>query len=443
MNKLLPIFMDLAEKKCLIVGAGKVAWQKIQQLLAAEAQVTVIAPQQLAEIKALAGVITLVSREYQEGDVTGFFMVIGATANAELNAAISAQAKAQQIPVNIVDTPQECDFYFGSVYQNADLKIAISSNGKCPSLTKYIRDTIAATYAKFAELLPQLAEERQQLDNIKTNYSQRKTIMRDKVAAAVQAQSLKEHGFSTGSVVLVGAGPGHEDLITLRGQKAISLADVILYDALVNPAILKHARDNAEIVYVGKQAGHCNAYKQADINALMIKHAQQNKLVIRLKGGDPFVFGRGGEEMEALVAANIQFQVIPGVSAIFGACAATGIPLTHREHNSSFAVVTAHLTDDQTIDWAAIWHLHKTIAIYMGVKALAEIVAQLSQANCPLSTPIALIEKATLCQQKIIIGTLKDICTQAQAQQFAAPGLILIGENVHLHAKVAQHLSFN
>ena len=444
MNTLLPTFVKLTDKPCLVVGAGKIALQKVQQLLDARANITVIATHHIDEFLVFQNEqkISLLSRAYEFGDSKDFFLVISATNDHELNKSIYEEVNSNQLLINVVDCPALCNFYFGSVYQNGDIKIAVSTNGQCPSLAKYIRDSLAKTYSFLENILPNLVLKRKKVHTDYEGYDERKGLMQEAVHDALDEALLQKHHFLKGSVILVGAGPGHEDLITVRGQTAISLAVVILYDALVNPILLQHAKPQAVIVYAGKRPDKCNPYKQTEINQLLIDYAKQGNLVVRLKGGDPFIFGRGSEELQALAHENIPYQVVPGVSAALGAAAFSGIPLTHRDYNSSFAVITGHLACEKPVDWTALWQAHKMLVVYMGVKALPKIVSQLINAACPFTTPVAIIENASMPQQRVLISALKDVVSQAQEQHFTSPSIILIGQNVSLHATLYPHYYF-
>ena len=464
MNILYPIFLKLERKPVLVVGGGKVAEQKVKGLLAVNAGITVIAPRSTEWISMLSSEnkITLFKRRYSDNDVKGFFLVFAATNNPDIHQKIFYDAAKWNIPVNVVDVPDLCNFYLASLFQNGDLKIAISTNGKSPTLGKIIRDRIAAEFGKgYPELLDTLGEIRPDVHSAFSDPDKRKEVLEkivdDELAKAKskgviamapwrqkQSPQYKETGdhfarpFGTslamtvnkGKVILVGAGPGDPELISVKGLRAIQHADVIAYDALVSPEFLSAAKQDCEKIFVGKRAdGHYAA--QEEINAILLSKAKEGKSVVRLKGGDPFIFGRGGEELLALREAGIEIEIIPGITTGTGIASSLGIPLTSRNVSSDVVFVTGNESHEKKnkIDWKSIAAID-TIVIYMGVKNLHGISSKLIGAGRSLETPAVVVFSGTTSEEIIIEGTLETIAADAGQLQANGPGIIIIGDVV-------------
>jgi len=443
MNTLYPLFMNIEHRPVLVVGGGTVAEQKLKGLLEANADITVLAPHVTETIEGFAknNKVRLLLRKYMRDDVKGFFIVVGATSNRSVQEEIFNDAQVHAIPVNIVDVPHLCTFYLSSIFQNGNLKIAVSTNGQSPTLGKIIRDKIKTEFSDgYPELLETIGDMRPDVRNSLPDYESRKKFYEHVVRSELQRLS---HSIGTrsilktvdslrcGKVYLIGAGPGDPELITVKGMKILSNADVILYDALVNETLLSFAPNSSEKIFVGKRASmHCR--RQEEINELLILKAGEGKCVVRLKGGDPFIFGRGGEELEALYNMGIEVEVVPGITAGIGVPTSLGVPLTHRQDSSSIVFLTGHedpAKSDERIDWQSISHID-TIVIYMGVKKLRSIVESLLHYGVSPSKPIAIIFGGTLPEETVISGTLQDIEEKCRDLSVFSPGLIIIGSVV-------------
>ncbi len=440
MNTLYPVFLKLHHRPVLVVGGGAVAEQKINGLLQCQAAVTVLAPEVTASIERLAAQreVTLLRRNYRRGDVGGFFLVIGATDDPKVQAQIVEDAERASIPVNIVDVPERCSFYLGSVFQKGDLKVAVSTNGKSPTLGKFIRDRISEEFSHgYPELLEQLGRIRPDVLSSFETPAQRKEVFERIFATELQCmksgklfsgKSEPHRASHKGRVALVGAGPGDPDLISVKGLRFLERADVLFYDALVNRELLARAPRSAEKIFVGKRGGQ-HSMPQSEINCLMIEKAREGKDVVRLKGGDPFIFGRGGEELEALREAGIDVEIVPGITAGTGVPASLGLPLTYRHISSSVVFVTGHecSNKERPINWKSIASID-TIVIYMGVRNLAAIVERLREAGRSSDTPVAVIFAGTYPEEVVLHGTLATISKQLECGTRDLPGLIIVGD---------------
>ena len=463
MNNLYPVFLKLEHRRVLVVGGGKVALQKISGLLDAGADTTVVAPVLAEAITSMAasGKLRVFNRDYHGDEVHGYFLVIAATDDRSVQKRVFEDARKWNVPVNIVDEPEMCDFYLGAVFQEGELKIAVSTNGKSPTLGKIIRDKIREEYSKsYPDVLDRLGKIREdvrsaypdsesrkrfheqimksELERVRRNMEQGR---RDTPACRNDAlwRAGTEHGerkedapcSRKGKVYLIGAGPGDPELITLKGIRILRTANVVVYDALVSDELLFEVPQSVEKIYVGKRAGkHC--MKQSEINAILLEKAQEGKTVVRLKGGDPFVFGRGGEEMEFLNDAGIEVEVVPGVTSGIGVPTSLGIPLTYRNVASSVAFVTGHEDpekDCKSINWEGIASAD-SIVIYMGVRRVACIVERLIGAGVTPEKPVAVIFGGTLPTAQVITGKLSEISDQVAEAGGNLPGLIVVGDVV-------------
>ena len=433
MNNLLPIFMKLENSKCLVVGGGKIALQKIHQLINSDADVSVVAPDILEEIKILP--VTLIKRKILIKDLEGFKIVIAATNNNKTNKSIYMKCSQIGIPVNVVDKPNLCSFYMGSVYQDGDLKIAISTNGKCPSLGTYLKDYIKnLSKGMWGKALNDLAIKREHIINTLSSYSMKKEVMAKVVKNKFNKKIVSKN--NSGKVYLVGAGPGDPELITVKGLKAIQNADVIFHDALIHPYLAFEVNPIAKKIFVGKREDK-HSVNQDIIHSLMIESALTGKKVVRLKGGDPFIFGRGGEETIALAKENIAFEIIPGVTAGIAAAAVFGIPLTHREDATSTIFLTGHQCQTaKRQDWKNLAKLNSTLVFYMGVRRLSEITMALINHGKSKNTPLAIIQNATLINQKIITSNLGSIIETTKNYQIITPAIIIIGSVVNNYKEI-------
>ena len=452
----LPLFHNLKGRNVLLVGGGEVALRKGRLLADAGAALKVVAPEvdpQLLELAQTSqGSVQL--RGYQAGDLQGICLVIAATDDEPLNAQISAQAQALGVPVNVVDAPKLCSVIFPAIVDRSPLIVAITSGGDAPVLARLIRAKIEtwipATYGQLAGLSKRF---RARVKALFPNVQQRRVfweeVFQGQIAESVFAGKLQEGeslleekiaGIAPrqlGEVYLVGAGPGDPDLLTFRALRLMQQADVVLYDRLVAPAIVELCRRDAERIYVGKRRAE-HALPQEQINQRLVSLAKEGKRVLRLKGGDPFIFGRGGEEIEELAAEGIPFQVVPGITAASGCAAYAGIPLTHRDYAQSVRFVTGHLKDGSCdLPWRDLVAAGQTLVFYMGLLGLLQICAQLIAHGRGPETPVALIEQGTTQQQRVYVGTLASLPALLAQQQVRAPTLVIVGEVVTLREKLA------
>jgi uroporphyrin-III C-methyltransferase/precorrin-2 dehydrogenase/sirohydrochlorin ferrochelatase len=433
-----------------------VATRKARLLLRAGANVTVVAPEISAELEQLLadhGGVWQQSR-YKETDLHGKKLAIAATPERTTNEQIYQHAMALSLPVNVVDAPELCSFIFPSIIDRDPLLIAITSSGKSPVLARILRRKIEAMVpaaygrlAEFAGRFRQLVKEHIVQDTprrlfweqaMEGTLAEQVLAGREQQAEAQLRERLQDtdalHG---GEVYLVGAGPGDPDLMTFKAARLLQSADVVLYDRLVSPAIVDMARRDAQRIYVGKKrADHTVA--QTDINQLLLDLAQQGKRVVRLKGGDPFIFGRGGEEIELLAKHRIPFQVVPGITAANGAACYAGIPLTHRDYAQSVRFVAGYLKGDKVEhDWSAFQSTTETLVFYMGLLGLPVICEQLQAHGRSPDTPVALVERGTLLEQRVLLGTLATMVDVVEREQPTAPTLIIVGDVVRLHEELA------
>lgn len=449
----LPLFFDLRNKPCLIVGAGEVAARKLELLCRAGADVRIVAPAVGESVRTLIAQhkLEVAEREFTESDVTGAVLVIAATNDESVNQRVFDCCDAAGLLINSVDNPQISNVIFPGIIDRSPVLVAISTAGSSPTLARVVRGWIEARLppglGRLAEFIGARREEiKERLGTIRERqrFWQRiingpagERAMRGDAAAAGRAfdselsAQLSAEAPAAGCVLLVGAGPGDPELLTLKGLRAVQGADVILYDNLVNAEILEYARRDAEKIYVGKKRKF-SGIRQEEINALLVEHARAGRNVVRLKGGDPFVFGRGGEETEVLAAAGIDCTVIPGITAATGAASYAGIPLTHRDVAQSIRFVTGHRASDRTnLEWPELAKPGQTLVIYMGLPGLEDILAKLIEHGLAATTPAALIEKATLPEQRIVIGDLSDLARKVRAVNIVGPTTIIVGEVIN------------
>lgn len=450
----LPLFHKLQDRSVLVIGGGEVALRKARLLSDAGARVRVVAPDIRSELQELAGPDGIFLRGYASGDLQGVSLVIAATDDVPLNARISAEAQALGIPVNVVDAPALCSVIFPAIVDRSPLIVAVSSGGDAPVLARLIRAKIEtwipATYGQLANLGKRFRERVKQLF---PDVQQRRVFWEDvfqgQIAESVfsgkphEAERLLEERLAgaapraLGEVYLVGAGPGDPDLLTFRALRLMQQADVVLYDRLVAPAIIELCRRDAERIYVGKRRAD-HAVPQEQINQLLIDLARQGKRVLRLKGGDPFIFGRGGEEIEQLAVEGIPFQVVPGITAASGCAAYAGIPLTHRDHAQSVRFVTGHLKDGSSnLPWKDLVAPGQTLVFYMGLVGLPGICEQLIAHGRSGATPAALVQQGTTQSQRVFTGTLDTLPELVAEHEVHAPTLVIVGEVVTLRDKLA------
>lgn len=451
----LPLGFRLQGEPCLVVGGGEIAARKVSLILRAGAQVTLVAPEVLPAlqqaIEAKGG--RVLARVYHDSDIDDQALVVAATDDTELNARVSAACKARRIPVNVVDSPALCSVIFPAIVDRSPLLIGISSNGVSPVLARMLRGKIESMIpAGYGQLASLLGEFRAQAKSTFADTSARRAFWEAQLSGPMpelvfsgrleEARSMLQEAFEqpsakpSGEVYLVGAGPGDPDLLTFKALRLMQQADVIVYDRLVSEPVLDLCRRDAERIYVGKaRADH--ALPQEGINALLVRLARQGLRVCRLKGGDPFIFGRGGEEIEELADAGIAFQVVPGITAASGCAAYAGIPLTHRDYAQSVRFVTGHLKNGTPdLPWAELVHPNQTLVLYMGLTSLEPIRAQLLAHGLSADTPVAMISKGTTPQQQVITGTLDTIVEVLAGSPIPAPTLIIVGEVVKLRERL-------
>ncbi|WP_323974262.1 siroheme synthase CysG [Aeromonas hydrophila] len=450
----LPIFCRLDNKPVLLVGGGEVAERKARLLLDAGAQLTVVAPELDPELAELAanGSIEWLAGEFAPQQLTGKWLVVAATDRREVNALVYQSANLARIFANVVDDPKRSSFIMPSIIDRSPLMVAISSGGKAPVLARLLREKLEAllpqhlgAVAAFAGSLRERVKARFASMGERRRFWERllgadrlgQALARGDSASANQlADSLfADESQTGGEVVLVGAGPGDPGLLTLHALRQMQQADVVVYDRLVSDEVMALVRRDAKRIFVGKQAGnHC--VPQEGINQLLLDEAKKGQRVVRLKGGDPFIFGRGGEELETLVGSGIGFQVVPGITAASGCAAYAGIPLTHRDHAQSVRFVTAHGKGGaQDLDWPLLAKDKQTLVFYMGLSSCATIREQLLTHGKAGDTPVALIERGTQPSQRVIRGTLDQL--PALAVGVESPALIMVGSVVTLADQLA------
>ena len=453
-----PVFFDLTALKVLVVGGGEVALRKVVLLEQSGASITLVAPEVLPELqdRAAAGKINLAVREFVPDDLNGSRLVIVATSRRAVNRWIASLSEARGIPVNVVDDREASRFIVPAIIDRDPVLVAISTAGTSPVLARRLRERLEAVIPKkIGELalwlralrhtarrrLRDTDERRRFFETVVDGPAARRFIDGDARGAQSIAQQLLAVTSAAprvpGEVTLVGAGPGDPELLTLKALRALQDADVILHDRLVPEGLLDMARRDAARICVGKAAGSIGS-TQEEINALLIEHALQGKRVVRLKGGDPFIFGRGGEELEALSKAQISFSVIPGVTAAAGCAAYAGIPLTHRDYAHSVTFVTAHADKDGwEPDWRALAKPGTTAVFYMGLARVEHIAAQLVAHGAAATLPAAIIAQGTLQDQRVITGTLASIAEVTAASNVQSPALLVVGEVVSLQRRLA------
>ena len=453
----LPIFLRSTECRALVIGGGPQATAKVRLLCQAKFAVTLIAERPCDE---LAGLIDQYNLSHLNTAFSPLMLqqqdlVIVADTDPELAAPIASQVRQLRLPLNVVDQPSLCSFFFPAMVDRSPMVVAVGSQGQSPVLTHYVRRRIEESLPSVLEPLAQLtADYRQQVKQLIPSTTDRldfwgalldgplpeqlrngadcgKQLMEQAIADYTAAKP------AAGTVFLVGAGPGDPDLLTVKALRIIQQADVVVYDRLVSPQIINLIRRDAQQINVGKSMGN-HTLPQEEINRLLVKLARDNKRVVRLKGGDPFIFGRGGEELEELVQENVSFQVIPGITAASGSASYCGIPLTHRDHAQSVTFVTGHLKSDTLdLEWQSLARPHQTLVFYMGLTALEIIAAQLQAHGMPADTPVALVYKATTPDQRLLTARLDNIARRSKEEEFRSPSLIIVGSVVSLSERLS------
>ncbi len=465
-----PAFFNLDGQRVLVVGGGEVAQRKLALLQSTGARIDVVAPEiapQLALEGALTAdrpsaagacrcTLTLHRREFAPPDLDGARMVIVATSKRATNRWIANLCESRGIPVNVVDDREASRFIVPAIVDRAPVLIAISTGGTSPVLARRLRERLEALIPqRFGELAQWLRELRHAAQDRLRDTGARRRVCVSLVDGAAARRFVEgdAHGAQriaqqllaasaaaappAGEVTLVGAGPGDPELLTLKALRALQDADVILYDRLVSPAVLDLARRDATRIGVGKTAG-CRSTSQAEINALLLEHARAGRRVVRLKGGDPFVFGRGGEEIEALAQAGIAFSVVPGITAAAGCAAYAGIPLTHRDHAHSVSFLTGHTdAESDRTDWSRLARAGQTAVFYMGLARLEKIIGELIAHGAPALRPAAVVAQGTTPQQRIVAATLGTLAAACRTAELTAPALLIVGDVVALQPALA------
>jgi uroporphyrin-III C-methyltransferase/precorrin-2 dehydrogenase/sirohydrochlorin ferrochelatase len=452
-----PIFLKLQGQPCAVVGGGEIALRKINLLLRAGADVVIISPMlcpSLAELKRQQRIRHIESR-FIAPHLDNMNLVIAATDDRTVNMAVAEAARQRHIPVNVVDAPELCTFIMPSIVDRSPVVIAVSSGGVAPVLARLVRARIETLIpAAYGRLAAFAAEFRERVKQRFATTQQRRIFWeevfqgpiaeqvtsgqedaaRRSLEAALDDDTVTLH---RGEVYLVGGGPGDPDLLTFRALRLMQQADVCVYDKLVSKEVLELVRRDAEMVYVGK-ARDQHTLPQEDINQLLVRLAREGKRVLRLKGGDPFIFGRGGEEIETLMENGIPFQVVPGITAANGVSTYAGIPLTHRDFAQSCVFTTGHLKDGSVdLDWPALVRPKQTVVIYMGLAGLADICRQLIAHGLPAETPAAIVQQGTTPRQRVVAATLATLPEAVAAADMKPPCLTIVGEVVRLREKLA------
>lgn len=454
---LLPLFVDIQDKPCLLVGGGKIAARKLKMLCKAQAAITVVAPGICDEISDLSSHyrMDINLREFRDSDIHEQRLIIAATNDKTLNNTISELAKEKNIFVNVASDFTEGDVVLPSMIDRDPIQIAITTGGASPVLARILRRNLEhCTPAAYGSLANLVEDYRRQVNDFIPEENDRRRfweeVLQGPIAEMVFAgqlsvakdtleKKIEAKDFSTtqtGEVYLVGAGPGDPDLLTFRALRLMQQADAVVYDRLVSDQIMELVRKDAEKIYAGKRRAD-HAIQQESINQILVRLAKQGKRVLRLKGGDPFIFGRGGEEIETLMEEGVHFQVVPGITAAAGCAAYSGIPLTHRDHAQACIFVTGHLRDGTVnLNWNMLAHGNQTLVFYMGLVGLQIICDQLINHGMDATTPAALVTKGTMPDQRVLIGNLDSLPELVGKHEVHGPTLIIIGSVVELHNKL-------
>lgn len=449
----LPISLAIDGRECLLVGGGEIALRKARLLLKAGANITLVAPDILDSAQALIADNKgrCEQRPYQASDCQGVVLVIAATANDSVNAQVAADAGNLGVPVNVVDNPALCTFVMPAIVDRAPVSIAISSGGAAPVLARQVREQIEQLLPGNFGRLAVFAKQWRQRINTAVLADKRRAVWEQFFRSSAVSQLLSGNADAAdkamqalldgadaqqGEVYLVGAGPGDPDLLTLKALRLMQEADIVFYDRLVSDGVMDKLRRDAERVYVGKaKADH--AVPQTQINRLLLEHAQLGKKVLRLKGGDPFIFGRGAEELDLLAEHDIPVQVVPGITAASGCASYAGIPLTHRDYAQSVRFITGHLKDGSiNLPWPELVQTGQTLVFYMGLTGVRYICEHLIKNGRDPETPVALVEKGTLPEQRVVAATLRNLPAMVRDSGVRPPTLIIVGEVVLLHNKL-------
>ncbi|WP_165723698.1 siroheme synthase CysG [Pseudoalteromonas distincta] len=451
----LPIFTKLDNKPVLVVGGGEVALRKCRAFLKARASVTLVAPWFCDELKEHAhnNEVTLIDAYFDESHLDGKMLVIAATDRDEVNNNVFELANARNVFVNVVDDQPKCTFIFPSIVDRDPITIAISSAGTAPVLARRLREKLetliphhigplATLVGGFREKVKKrfkhFSDRRQFWEGVFDSSVVSKVQTGDTQAAQQQLeQMLDAKAEPEGEVYVVGAGPGDPELLTLKALQLMQQADVVVYDFLVSDEIMELVRRDADLICVGKRLGD-HSVVQEDTNQMLVDLAKQGKKVCRIKGGDPFIYGRGGEEVQVLAANNVNYQIVPGITAAAGCSAYAGIPLTHRDHAQAIQFVTGHCKKDgQELDWQSLAKANQTLAIYMGVIKSPHIQSELLKHGRKADTPVAIIENGTRKNQRVVTGQLGELADLIERNSIISPALLIIGEVAALHSQLA------
>ncbi|WP_165722183.1 MULTISPECIES: siroheme synthase CysG [unclassified Pseudoalteromonas] len=451
----LPIFTKLDNKPVLVVGGGEVALRKCRAFLKARASVTLVAPWFCDELKEHAhnNEVTLIDAYFDESHLDGKMLVIAATDRDEVNNNVFELANARNLFVNVVDDQPKCTFIFPSIVDRDPITIAISSAGTAPVLARRLREKLEtliphhigplATLVggfrdKVKKRFKHFSDRRQFWEGVFDSSVVSKVQTGDTQAAQQQLeQMLDAKAEPEGEVYVVGAGPGDPELLTLKALQLMQQADVVVYDFLVSDEIMELVRRDADLICVGKRLGD-HSVVQDDTNQMLVDLAKQGKKVCRIKGGDPFIYGRGGEEVQVLAANNVNYQIVPGITAAAGCSAYAGIPLTHRDHAQAIQFVTGHCKKDgQELDWQSLAKANQTLAIYMGVIKSPHIQSELLKHGRKADTPVAIIENGTRKNQRVVTGQLGELADLIERNSIISPALLIIGEVAALHSQLA------
>ena len=456
--KYFPFYIDLKKKSVLLIGGGEVAERKLDLLIKAKANVTLISPETTLYILDIAekNNIKIINEEYSSQYLDKkYSFVIAATNNEKLNKSIALDANKNNILVNVVDRPEICDFIFPSILERGDITVSVSTGGASPVLARMLRTKletmIPGAYGKVAKIIAEnrvmVREKLKQSQSNKIFWEQMlnskflELVLSGQEAEALEylntsIDNINEDKINQGEVYLVGAGPGDPDLLTFRALRLMQQCDVVLYDRLVQPAIMDLVRRDAKKIYVGKERDN-HVVRQHEINNLLVEYAKKGNKVLRLKGGDPFIFGRGGEEIDTLVDHKVSFQVVPGITSASGCSAYSGIPLTHRDHAQSCIFVTGHLKDGRLeLNWEKLIQPNQTIVFYMGLVSIDIICTELTKHGLDKNTLCALVQQGTTVNQRVFTSNLRELPELVKKEKPKPPTILIIGSVVSLRDKL-------
>lgn len=460
----LPLFHNLKCRRVMVIGGGEIALRKVRLVAEADAFITIVAKEYCADLiemrdtNAKKGIhnLELITAPYEQKYIKNnpeAVLVIAATNDPELNREVSKHAQQAHMLSNVVDDPGYSTVIFPSIVDRSPIQIAISSGGDAPVLVRLIRTQLESLFPAGMSKLAALAGSfREKVKAKFSNGADRKAFWEEVFGGPIAEQAYSNNlekaeelltekldtteEFKTGEVYLIGGGPGDPDLLTFKAIRLMQQADIVLYDRLVSKPVLNLVRRDATRIYVGKTAGD-HPVTQENINQKMVDYALEGNRVVRLKGGDPFIFGRGGEELETLAEQGIPFQVVPGITAASGCASYAGIPLTHRDHAQSVRFIAGHHRSGKLeLNWQELVQPNQTLVFYMGLNGLETICQQLQQHGLDTETPIALIEKGTSDRQRVFTGNLKTLPKIVREAEAKAPTLIIVGTVVSLHKKL-------